>query len=144
MIDFSTVKAVTIPEGEVTKITDASDLVLWMAKRTAEVTIESVCNGITGNKAYLSLTLEDNSTLSIVLWEGLWDTYDVPIGSTIECTVDDSKKSNRCYVRVNGVDVLNEPGTYYYTVTGDVTIHMEDKYEMGEYGMITITEGVSE
>jgi hypothetical protein len=143
-MDFSSVKKIVIPEGEVKKITDASDLVLWMAKRTAEVTIESVCNGITGNKASLSLTLEDNSTLSVFLWEGLWDTYNVPIGSTIECTVDDSKQSNRCYVRVNGVDVLNEPGTYYYTVTGDVTIHMEDKYEMGEYGMITITEGVSE
>ena len=41
---------------------------------------------------------------------------------------------------LNGVEVLSEPGTYVYTVKGDVTIHMEDEYSMGEYGWITITE----
>lgn len=29
MIDFSTLKSLTIPEGEVTKITDANGNVLW-------------------------------------------------------------------------------------------------------------------
>ena len=34
-IDFSQVKAITIPEGEVTKITDANGNVLWQ-KQPAE------------------------------------------------------------------------------------------------------------
>ena len=66
-------------------------------------------------------------------------TIEIPAGSTIECYVKDTKASNRCYVNVNGVEVLSVPGTYIYTVTGDASIHLEDEYSQGEFGKITIT-----
>lgn len=153
MIDFSSVKGITIPEGTVTKITDASGAVLWSANNTAKVTISSLCQGIDGDTSWLRITspepfnpFPDNpnwgTTTSwfVFVWEEPNKTIELPIGATIECIVDDSKASNRCYVMLNGVEVLSEPGTYVYTVKGDVTIRMEDEYSMGEYGWITITE----
>lgn len=136
-MDFSKVKSLTIPEGVVTQIADASGRVLWSAKGTAKVTITSVCNGINGDTAKITIVSEG---LTYECWEEPNTTIEIPTGSTIECYVTDTKQSNRCYVALNGVNVVTSPGTYTYTVTRDVTIHMEDKYTQGEYGMITITE----
>lgn len=152
MIDFSTLKGLSIPEGVVTQIADASGAVLWSAKRNAIVTITSKCEGIVGNKA--SITIASNepfapdstkpndtvTTWTAECWEEPNCTIELPRGATIECTVSDSKQSNRCYVMVNGVEVLGDPGTYSYTVKGNVAVHVADRYDMGEYGMITITE----
>lgn len=154
MIDFSTLKGLTIPEGVVTEIADESGAVLWSAVKLAKVTITAVCKGINGDKAYLKVLspepfnpfpdLNPDYPPQTSWFTWVYDeenrTFEVPIGATIECKVDDSKQSNRCYVMLNGVEVLSDPGTYVYTVKGNVTIHMEDKYEMGEYGWITITE----
>ena len=146
---FSTLQGVTIPEGVVTQIADANGTVLWSAKRNAVVTITSKCEGIVGDKAQLAITSPEPFTPGTgsptTLWNAaVWEepnfTTELPIGATIKCYVDDSKQSNRCYVVLNGVEVLGDPGTYTYTVKGNVTIDMRDKYEMGEYGMITITE----
>ena len=152
MIDFSTIKGLAIPEGEVTKITDASGTVLWSANTKPRLTITSLCNGINGDTAWLRITspepfnaFPDTPSWSatswfVFVWEGYNNTFELPIGVTIECIVEDTKQSERCFVKLNGVEVLSETGTYVYTINGDVTIHLEDKYEMGEYGMITITE----
>jgi hypothetical protein len=66
-------------------------------------------------------------------------TLEVPIGSTIECTVSRNKANAESSISLNGTKVLTE-GTYIYTVTGNVAIHVSDRYSMGEYGIITITE----
>jgi hypothetical protein len=55
MINFSTLKGLTIPEGVVTQITDASGSVLWSAKRNAVVTITSECNGINGDTSHIKI-----------------------------------------------------------------------------------------
>lgn len=151
MIDFSTLQGLTIPEGVVTKITDASGTVLWSAKRSAIVTITGKCEGIMGETASITVKSAEpfadpsNPSNTVTTWSAYaWEepncTIELPTGATIECTVDDTKQSERCYVSLNGVNVLAAPGTYIYTVTRDVSIHVQDKYAMGEYGMITITE----
>lgn len=142
MIDFSTLRALTIPEGKVKRIDDASSRVLWSAERNVNVTITSKCEGINGDTA--SITVRVPATITpqfvAVVREEPDCIIELSVGSTIECTVNDTKSSNRCYVSVNGVNVLTEPGTYVYTVTKNVSVHMQDKYATGEYGMITIVE----
>ena len=140
MIDFSTLQGLTIPEGVVAKITDESGQVLWSAKRNAVVTITSICNGINGDTAHIKVVAETGN-FEAYAYDMPDCTLEIPIGSTIECTVRDTKSAEmRCYVKLNGTEVLGETGTYIYTVTKDVAVHVEDKYAMGEYGMITITE----
>jgi hypothetical protein len=138
MIDFSTLQGLTIPEGVVTQIADASGTVLWSAKRSAIVTITSECNGIEGDTAHIKIVSE---TVSFEAYA--YDMPDckleVPIGSTIECTVSRSKANADSSISLNGTKVLTE-GTYIYTVKGNVAIHVSDRYSMGEYGIITITE----
>lgn len=152
MIDFSTLQGLTIPEGVVTHIADASGMVLWSAKKTAIVTITSECVGINGDTSRITITSSEafspdssnpnytTTTWSVEPWELPNLTIELPIGSTIECVVSDTKQSNRCYIVLNGVEVVTGPGTYLYTVTGNVTVDVADKYSMGEYGVITITE----
>lgn len=139
MIDFSTLKGLTIPEGEVVEITNENGEVIWSAARSAVVTITSECNGINGDTAYIKI-VSDTVLFEAYAYDMPDCTIEVPIGATIECTVDDTKASNRCYVNVNGVEVLSDPGTYVYTVTRNVTVDVADEYNMGEYGTITITE----
>lgn len=151
MIDFTTVKGITIPEGEVTKITDASGRVLWNRAEIVKVTIQSTCNGINGDTASITITSaepfapdqtkpnETVTTWTAAVWEEPNGYILIPAGSTIACTVNDTKQSNRCYVTVNGEYVLQAPGTYIHTVTGDTRVQMSDTYEMGEYGMINIS-----
>lgn len=152
MIDFSKLKGLTIPEGVVTKITDESGRVLWSAVKMVSILITSLWNGIDGDMASITVRTEEPfapdpskpndkvNTWTVYVYDQPNRTIEIPEGSTIECTVDDSKASNRCYVNVNGVEVLSDPGTYVYTVTCDASIHLEDKYTQGEYGMVTITE----
>lgn len=101
-MNFATLKGLTIPEGNVTQITDASGRVLWkQAPSGAKVSIVAsgdfgarvVIDGITYGTASTELT--------------------VPIGTVITCKADQ--------VRVGG----NQVGatTYDYTVTGDVAVN---------------------
>lgn len=148
MIEFSTLQGVTIPEGAVTQIADANGVVLWSAKRNAVVTITSTCNGINGDTSRITVISTEpfanpsgtTTTWTVEAWEMPNCTIEIPIGSTIECYVRDTKQSNRCSVFVNDVEVLTNPGTYIYTVTGNVAVDVSDMYSMGEYGIITITE----
>lgn len=139
-MNFATLKGLTIPEGVVTQITDSDGTVLWSAKRSAVVTITGKCEGINGDTARITVYDGQSVVFTAEAWEEPNCTIELPIGSTIECYVTDTKLSNRCYVSVNGVNVLTKPGTYIYTVTKDVAVYVADRYAMGEYGMITITE----
>jgi hypothetical protein len=143
MIDFSAVKGITIPEGVVTQIADASGAVLWSAKRNAIVTITSECNGITGDTAHIKIVSETVS-FEAYAYDMPNCAIEVPIGAIIECTVSRDKGNADSSISLNGTKVLTE-GTYIYTVTGNVAIHVSDRYSQGEYGIITITEqGASE
>jgi hypothetical protein len=138
VIDFSKLKGLTIPEGVVTKITDESGRVLWSAKRNATVTITSECNGIMGDTAHIKIVSETVS-FEAYAYDMPNCTMEVPIGSTIECTVSRNKGNADSSISLNGTKVLTE-GTYVYTVTRNVAIHVSDRYSQGEYGIITITE----
>ena len=138
MMDFSSLQGLTIPEGVVTQITDANGVVLWSAKRTANVTITSDCNGIMGDTAHIKMVY-DTGTFEAYAYDMPNCTIEVPIGTTIECTVSRNKGNADSSISVNGTKVLTE-GTYIYTVTGNVTVDVSDRYSMGEYGVITITE----
>lgn len=137
-MDFSKVKSLTIPEGGVKKITDANGRVLWSANTTAKVKITSECNGIEGDTAHIKIVSE-----TVIFEAYAYDmpdcTIEVPIGSTIECTVSRSKANADSSISLNGTKVLTE-GTYIYTVTGNVAVDVSDRYSMGEYGIITIVE----
>ena len=138
MMDFSALKGLTIPEGVVTQITDASGVVLWSAKRTAKVTITSECNGIMGDTAHIKIVYE-TGTFEAYAYDMPNCTLEVPIGTTIECTVSRNKGNADSSISLNGTKVLTE-GTYIYTVMGNVSVDVSDRYTMGEYGVITITE----
>ena len=150
-MDFSTLQEVTIPEGKVTQIADTNGVVLWSAKRNALVTITSTCSGINGNTARITVISTEpfspdpsnpsyaTTTWTAEVWEQPNCTIEIPIGSTIECTVSRSKGNADSCISLNGTKVLVE-GTYVYTVSGNVSVDVSDRYNMGEYGVITITE----
>lgn len=138
MIDFSTVQGLTIPEGVVTQIADASGAVLWSAKRSAKVTITSVCNGIMGDTSHIKI-VSDTVIFEAYAYDMPNCTIEVPIGTTIECTVRRNKGNADSSISLNGTKVMTE-GTYVYIVTGNVAVDVSDRYSMGEYGVITITE----
>lgn len=137
-MDFSALQGVTIPEGAVTQIADANGVVLWSAKQNAIVTITSECNGIMGDTAHIKIVSETEN-FEAYAYDMPNCTIEVPIGSTIECTVSRNKGNADSSISLNGTKVLTE-GTYIYTVTGNVAVDVSDRYTMGEYGVITITE----
>jgi hypothetical protein len=138
MIDFSTLQELTISEGSVVEITNENGEVIWSAKRNAIVTITSECNGIEGDTAHIKI-VSDTVLFEAYAYDLPDCTIEVPVGATIECTVSRSKANADSSISLNGTKVLTE-GTYIYTVTGNVAIHVSDRYSMGEYGVITITE----
>lgn len=137
-MDFSALKGATIPEGVVTQISNANGVVLWAAERNAVVTITSTCNGIMGDTAHIKIVSE-TEIFEAYAYDMPNCTIEVPVGSTIECTVIRNKGNADSSISLNGTKVLTE-GTYIYTVTGNVTVDVSDRYSMGEYGVITITE----
>lgn len=152
MIDFSTLQGVTIPEGVVEQIEDSNGVVLWSAEKIAKVTITSTCVGIDGDTSRITITSSTAFSLgtpnasstaythTVEPWELPNCTIEIPVGSTIECFVTRSKENQDCCIILNGEEVVSGEGTYLYTVTGNVTVDVSDRYTMGEYGVITITE----
>jgi hypothetical protein len=153
MIDFSKVKGLTIPEGSVTKITDANGRVLWNAN--IKVTITSSFLGMNGDTASITVNSPmlfspdaTNPSYKTKTWTvSVADEPDciieIPVNSTIECTVSRDKGNADSYISLNGTRVVTGEGTYIYTVTGDATITIADEYSQGDYGMITITDTVT-
>lgn len=154
-MNFATLKGLTIPEGNVTKITNALGNVLWSAVRMAKVTITSTFNGMDGDTARITINSpspfapnpnEPNN--KVTSWTAyVYDLFDqqnrtieVPIGSTIECYVTRVKGNADSFIMFNSTKVVTGEGTYVYTLAGDVTIDVSDKYTQGEFGTITITE----
>ncbi len=150
-MNFATLKGLEIPEGVVTKITDASGNVLWNAVKMVKVTIKTVFYGMNGDTANITVNSPSpfapdplNPSNKVTSWTvSVADepncTIEIPEGSTIECTVSRDKGNADSFIKLNGTKVMTE-GTYLYTVTGDVTITIADDYSQGDYGMITIDE----
>lgn len=151
-MNFATLQGLTIPEGVVTQITDASGTVLWSAMKMAKVTVTHDWMGIDGDTASITITSKEpfspdptnpdykTTSWTVFVYDEPNCTFDVPIGSTVECIVVDNRGGDDSYVELNGVIVQDGDGTYLYAVTGDVSIIVADQYQMGESGHVIITE----
>lgn len=111
MIDFGTLKSLTIPEGEVTEIKDANGNVLWSAVKPVTITIE----GSGSTYAYVVINGVQYNTAT---------TVEVPIGAVITCVTSHTDGApNSSIIRVDYRTVAKEEkATYDYTVVSDATI----------------------
>jgi hypothetical protein len=151
-IDFATVESLEIPEGKVVQIADTNGVVLWSAVKKAKVTVKTSFGGMSGDTASITVNSSkpfapnpSNPNYTTTSWTvSVVDepdcTIEIPTGSTIECTVSRDKGNADSYISLNGTRMVTGEGTYLYTVTGDVTITIADKYSQGDYGIITIIE----
>lgn len=117
-----------------------------------KVTVKTVFEGMSGDTASITVISPEpftpdpsNQNNTITSWTvAVYDepncTIEIPVGSTIECTVSRDKGNADSHISVNGTRVLTGEGTYIYTVIGDATITITEKYTQGEYGIITIIE----
>ena len=140
-MNFATLQGLTIPEGVVTQITDASGRVLWNAVKMANLTITSFWDGMDGDSARITITSPSpfapdpsNPSNKVTSWTAyvsdLFDqqnrTIKIPVGSTIECYITRDKGNAESYIKLNDVSVITGEGTYVYTVTGDTSIDVFD------------------
>ena len=151
-MDFTEVKSLTIPEGGVEQITDTLGVILWSAVNNAKVTITHVWDGFDGDTASITITSEKpfapdptNPSNEVTSWTFyVYDqpncTIEIPTGSTIECAVSRDKGNADSCIKLNGTTMVTGEGTYIYTVTGDVSINIAEKYIQGDFGVITIVE----
>lgn len=119
MIDFSTLKELTIPEGNVTQITDASGNVLWK-QAPSGATIALI--GDTGYGGHWGLTTsyaEYNGTKYLAP-----EIIEAAIGDTIlfRC----AGAPNGCNIYLNGNRVATgADANYSYTVSGDAEVDIQ-------------------
>ena len=150
MINFSTLQDLTIPDGVVTKITDASGMVLWSAEKPATITISFTRSG-NGSFGAIAAVIVDGVTYPAGENESAPPTEEliVPIGTIITCKVGGMHTSvvSNAKVTLNGTTVASGNTEYLYTVVGDATIHssMGATYNPSaggvvSYGIIDITE----
>ena len=145
-IDFSTLKGLTIPEGVVTQITDASGNVLWKKISGIPITVSGF-----GGYGIMS----DSNALVIIdgtkhsgIYTGEAQTYYVPAGTVITCQVCSPTTTAPATILLNGTTVLTvtglavpKYGTYEYTVNKPVSIHLEQvTFDTRNAGKITITD----
>ena len=130
-MNFATLKGLTIPEGVVKQITDASGRVMW-TQAPSGVTVSITGNGYT----YANVIIDGviyNTASEIV----------VPLGTVITCVTQNSNYGGS--IKLNYESVASGKGARYeYTVVSDVTIGLgtEDPSGMGyvTYGTITIVD----
>lgn len=124
MIDFSTLKGLTIPEGVVTQIADASGRVLWSAVKNVTVTINEP-------DKYCYFQFDNEANLGNQLASG---TYEVPEGTVLHCLIyphsgSDDLEDCRSSIYVNGVEMAgeklrgDEKLRYQYTITKNTTVY---------------------
>jgi hypothetical protein len=129
-MNFSTLKGLTIPEGVVTQVADASGNVLWKkAPSEAKITINTTFpSGITDGSsptayAYIEIDGVKYGTATEIV---------VPVGTVISCYGKNS-------IILNG-STVQAGGTYAYTVQGDIGIRLSVESRTYGPGMV-ITNG---
>lgn len=131
---FSKAKSLTIPEGNVTQIADASGRVLWSAVQQVKVAVRA---------------LQANANASVIIdgvsyGGGFVDAMvSVPVGTVITCGVGCYNGTG--YIYLDGTIVANttsKPGTAYYdyTVLNDTTIYLAGNSDGGEIYIDSIVE----
>lgn len=144
MLDFSRLQRVEIPEGKVTKITDASGRVLWKYQPQITVSGQPIIPGL--SCAYISVPNGEFQTSFIQT------TYSVPVGTIIRCHVGaDTGYEGKVvlngevvYTKTGEFGIISPPlGTYDYEVTRDARIVINitgTSSEQNRAGQIIITE----
>ena len=143
MIDFSTLQGLTIPEGVVTQIEDASGRVLWSAEKKATVTIHKTdtSGGRLTDASKASVTIDgivyDGSTEEIL---------QVAQGTVMDIHMDGVVKS--AFVHTLGEDgsilsteTLETPAQY--TINDDITIGISVTHSYVYIPSITISKKMS-
>ena len=135
MIDFSTLNGLTIPEGNVTKITDASGNVLWSAAKPVTLTITRTCQGddvhhtwfVINGQTYNGGDLTGGSSV-----ESLPTYVTVNVGTKIMCCTEGTVSTDEH--KVNGVVVEMTPSAdntykyYEYTVTTEAELRITEMH----------------
>ena len=123
MIDFSTLQGLTIPEGVVTQITDASGRVLWMVQSGDKVVLE--VEKITSNTVAGGITYENEEFIYLLIYPKPNGTVSVSYGGLTKTSTDTSgaETPNAIYVyfgTFNGVaDSVTTPASGELTIEGD-------------------------
>lgn len=144
-IDFSTLKGLTIPEGNVSKIEDAQGNVLWSAVKMATITLkwEPYSYALYDTTSYISakVKIEGTEYWNSFFIDNAIDQYtlSVPLGTTIICYYYALYGGYVGEVKINGNTVAQDVGNnsdnafsknrseYEYVVTTDAIITLTAK-----------------
>jgi len=137
-IDFSTLQGLTIPEGVVTQIADASGRVLWSAVKKLTVTIDDWSND---SYWFMSVSVFDTETGKFVYndWETTGATVQVSSGYISVKISSDNRhtEDTRASIYVNGVEVkgdkLREGDSIVYAHTLTKNTIVKCVYEDASY-----------
>lgn len=117
-MNFATLKGLTIPEGNVSKIEDAQGNVLWSAVEMVQVTLQTSY----GPKAIASINGE-NINLNVV---SVYSTYDVPVGAGIVFINTSKAIGDVNIMHIDGTmtthNITANGGSFSYTVIGKTRI----------------------
>lgn len=120
-MNFATLQGLTIPEGVVTQITDASGRVIWSAVKKVTITLDFTNAGMSG---YLSAEVNGTQYKGGFGGGHNGKVYEisVPVGDKIVCTTGSAPYA--CTIVVNGTTVSSTKAgaTYEYIVSRNVTI----------------------
>ena len=147
-----TIEIQKVVPSNVKQIADVNGRILWAAIPKVKVTIASHQNGANNNSASIAVYSilpfapdpskpnDKKQTWAATIADAPNCTIEIPVGSTIKCTITGDNGVGRSYIRLNGASVVTGEGSYNYTVSKNVSITMEEIYVDGDYGRITIVE----
>ena len=137
MIDFTTLKGLSIPEGEVSQIADASGMVLWKKAPSGANVKVTLNNG--GNFASMTTSSYAYFTIDGVK-HNIAEELVVPIGTVITFGVSRPTSGTvTAGIYLNGTVVSYTTSdrygsTYAYTVMGDIEVVLRSSMTMTSGG----------
>ena len=136
-IDLSSITEIRDKIGIITKITDASGMVLWSVAKMVVVTLESDLPSGGSTAMGIGYNTEDGSYVEI----SSAGTYELPLGTVIDFWIGPEKGSGSADIYINDEYVTGsrdgEKCSYYHTLTTNIIISVS----IGSgYGAFYITE----
>ncbi len=131
MIDFSTLQGLTIPEGVVTKIEDASGRVLWSAEKPSPIILEVAKQSITSYAGETSYS--DNCILLDIYPKSANSTVNVTYGGLTKTLEFSGTNAKQVYFGTfNGVaDETEAPASGTLTIEGGCVGFAVGAYQNG-------------
>lgn len=140
-MDFSKAKGLTITEGVVRQITDASGIVLWSATVEPATAVVKLLADTFLETYYASAEIDYRTPDAEVGSLTTAGEYELPIGTIITCSVKwNGKERANLIIYLNGEVVRSSESSvlYEYTLTKNIDIEPRNNYYNG--GDIYITE----